>query len=61
LAVSKRPEFKGSVAATETRDFWRPVDQFGGRAPEGIHWNTNGESFWLIGEAMGRDMVKLLK
>jgi hypothetical protein len=26
-----------------------------------IHWNGNGESYWLMGEAMGRAMVELLK
>jgi hypothetical protein len=25
-----------------------------------FHWNGNGESYWLMGEAMGREMVKLL-
>jgi len=27
---------------------------------ETIHWHANGESYWLVGEAMGRDMAKLL-
>jgi hypothetical protein len=60
LAVPLRPEFKGTVATVETRDFWRPNKQFGG-STQGIHWNGNGESYWLMGEAMGREMVKLLK
>jgi hypothetical protein len=59
LAVSKLPEFKGTVATTETRDFWRPQAEYGGNK-QGVHWHGNGESYWLIGEAMGRDMVKLL-
>ena len=59
LAVSKRPEFKGTVATTETRDFWRPRETFGGNR-QGYHWNANGESYWLIGEAMGETMLTLL-
>ena len=60
VAVSRRPEFKGTVATAETRDFWRPRETFGGNK-QGVHWNANGESYWLIGEAMGREMVELLK
>jgi len=59
VAVSRRPEFKGSVATAETRDFWRPQEQYGGNK-QGYHWHGNGESYWLIGEAMGREMVRLL-
>ena len=59
LAVPLRPEFKGTVATVETRDFWRSQEQFGGNN-QGIHWNGNGESYWLMGEAMGREMVELL-
>jgi pimeloyl-ACP methyl ester carboxylesterase len=58
-AVSKRPEFRGNVATAETCDFWRPREQFGGRGTW-QHWNANGESYWLIGRAMGRQMLKLL-
>jgi hypothetical protein len=58
LAVPLRPEFKGTVATVETRDFWRPSKEFGASS-QGIHWNGNGESYWLMGEAMGREMVKL--
>jgi alpha-galactosidase len=60
LAVPLRPEFKSTVATVETRDFWRSQEQFGGNN-QGIHWNGNGESYWLMGEAMGDGMVKLLK
>jgi len=60
VAISQRPEFKGNVATVETRDFWRPREEFGG-SKQGIHWNSNGESYWLMGEAMGRTMVDLLR
>jgi hypothetical protein len=60
LAVSRRPEFKRTVATAETRHFWRPREEFGGHGTD-THWNANAESYWLIGEAMGREMVKLLE
>jgi hypothetical protein len=52
------PEFAGNVFAADTRDFWRessvsPLDQ-------GYHWNQNGETLYLIGEAMGEGMKGLL-
>jgi len=52
------PEFDGNVFSADTRDFWResavsPRDQ-------GFHWNQNGESLYLIGEAMGLGMKALL-
>lgn len=59
FAVSKRPEFKDAAVTVETRDFYRPQDPFGGNK-QGIHWHANGESYWLVGEAMGRGMVDLL-
>ncbi|MFT7302447.1 MAG: hypothetical protein ACI8UZ_001284 [Akkermansiaceae bacterium] len=53
------PEFDGNVFAADTRDFWRessvsPRDQ-------GFHWNQNGETLYLIGEAMGEGMKTLLR
>lgn len=59
VAISKHPEFKGTVATAETRDFWRPREIYGGNK-QGHHWGANGESYWLIGEAMGQEMIKLL-
>lgn len=59
FAVSKRPEFKDTAVTVETRDFYRPQDPFGGNK-QGIHWHANGESYWLVGEAMGHGMLGLL-
>jgi alpha-galactosidase len=59
LGLPTRPEFKGAAVTVETRDFYRPQDPFGGNK-QTIHWHANGESYWLVGEAMGRAMVKLL-
>ena len=61
LAVGsgKYPELGGNVATVETRDFWRlpevsPRDQ-------GFHYNQNAETYYLVGEALGRGMVALLE
>ena len=53
------PEFAGSIRAVETRPFKRSDDQ----SPSGFgyHWNHNAESHFLVGDAMGRAMVELLK
>jgi len=60
VAISKIDEFKGTVRTAETRDFWRPREEFGGRGTA-THWQANGESYWLIGDAMVREMLKLLE
>lgn len=55
----KHPEFAGTVASVDTRPFKRGNDQ----SPShfGYHWNHNGESHYLVGQAMGEAMVKLLE
>lgn len=58
-AVAKRREFKGTIASVETRDFFRPAEESPSR--QGYHWNSNAETYYLIGESMGKAMVKLLK
>jgi alpha-galactosidase len=56
-AVAEYEEFKGNVAFVGTKEFWRPKEA----SPTGqaYHWNTNAETYYLIGEAMGRAMKKL--
>lgn len=56
-AVAELPEFKGTVAFVGTRAFWRDKDV----SPSGqaYHWNTNAETYYLIGEAMGTAMKSL--
>ncbi|MEM9346408.1 MAG: sialate O-acetylesterase [Planctomycetota bacterium] len=51
------PEFMGNVAGVETRGFQRTREQ--SPSGQGFHWNRNWESYYLIGEAMGKAMVKL--
>jgi hypothetical protein len=55
----QHPEFAGTVASVETRGFDRPETQ--SPSDFGYHWKHNAESHYLVGEAMGEAMVKLLK
>ena len=57
-AVAALPEFKGNVAFVSTRAFWRPETQSPNK--QGYHWNSNGETYYLIGESMGEAMKRLL-
>jgi len=54
----QHPEFAGSVASVDTRDFWREVEV--SPRPQDYHYNRNPETYLLVGEAMGRAMVRLL-
>ena len=55
--AKQHPEFADTVATVDTRDFWREVDE----SPKGedYHYNRNAETYLLIGDALGRAMVKL--
>ena len=57
-AVARRSEFRGNVAFVGTRAFYRPAD----RSPssQGYHWNSNAETYFLIGEGMGTAMLELM-
>lgn len=56
-SVAEYPEFKGNVAFVGTKAFWREKEN----SPTGqaYHWNTNAETYYLIGESMGQAMKKL--
>jgi len=56
-AVAKYDEFKGNVAFVGTKDFFRPKEV----SPSGqaYHWNTNAETYFLIGNGMGEAMRRL--
>jgi len=58
MAVAKKAEFKGNVAAVDGRPFWRNDTL----SPDQVvyHWNLNAESYLLIGNSMGEEMLKLL-
>jgi alpha-galactosidase len=57
-AAASREEFKDNVRYVETRGFFRPREE----SPTGFgyHWNCNAETYYLIGDGMGRAMVELL-
>ncbi|MFO8014627.1 MAG: sialate O-acetylesterase [Phycisphaerae bacterium] len=55
---AKHPEFAGTVASVDTRDFWREVDE--SPRAQGYHYNRNAETYMRVGDALGRAMVRLL-
>ncbi len=55
----KYPEFKGNVAAIDTRDLWRDADQ--SPVNQGHHYNHNAETYYETGERLGRAMAQLLE
>lgn len=59
-AAAARPEFKGSVAFVKTTAFARPAEQ-SPNTGHGHHWYGNAESYFLIGDALGRAMVQLIR
>ena len=58
-AATKRPEFKGTVAFVPTFGFRRPKEE-SPNVGHGHHWFGNAESYFLIGDAFGKAMKKLL-
>jgi len=56
-AVAEYEEFKGTVAFVKTRNFWRKEEV--SPTKQGYHWNSNAETYYLIGEGMGHAMRKL--
>ena len=58
-AVAEMKEFRGNVAFVGTRAFWRAEEESPSR--QGYHWNSNAETYLLIGQAMGEAMLGLLE
>jgi hypothetical protein len=58
-AVAQRPEFQGNVAFVGTKNFWR--DKELSPSGQGYHWNSNAETYYLIGQSMGEAMRRLLE
>jgi len=56
--LAQHLEFTGTVFTVDTRPFWRD----GSVSPSnfGYHWSHNGETHFLIGDAMGQGMKDLL-
>lgn len=55
----KYPEFKGNVKAVDVRSFWREADV--SPVNQGYHYNHNAETYYEVGNALGRAMAELLK
>lgn len=56
-AVAQHAEFRGNVAFVATQAFWRTQEQ--SPSGQGYHWNSNAETYYLIGDAMGKAMLGL--
>jgi len=56
--AKEHPEYAGNVASVDTRDFWREADE--SPTNQDYHYNRNAETYLLIGDALGRAMVRLL-
>jgi len=57
-AAAANPEFKGTAICVETRDFFRPGEV--SPSKQVYHWNGNAETYFLIGDAMGKAMLSLM-
>jgi len=57
--AAARPEFEGTAVCVETQDFFRPMEESPSR--HGFHWNCNAETYFLIGDAMGKAMLELME
>jgi Carbohydrate esterase, sialic acid-specific acetylesterase len=55
---TKYPEFIGNVKSMEGRGYWRTT---GPNTAQNYHYYHNAETFMLVGDAMGRGMVDLIK
>lgn len=58
-AVAEHDEFKGNVAFVGTKDFFRSREE----SPSGqaYHWNSNAETYFLIGDGMAKAMLRLMR
>jgi hypothetical protein len=58
-AAAARPEFKGNALFVPTRDFVRPAKE-SPNPTHGHHEFGNAETYFLVGDALGKAMVKLM-
>jgi sugar phosphate isomerase/epimerase len=58
-SAANRPEFRGNVIFVETRQFVRPAKE-SPNPGHGHHEFGNAETYFLVGDALGKGMVKLL-
>lgn len=57
-AAAERNELRGNVKFISTTAFARPKEQ-SPNVGHGHHWFGNAESYFLIGDALGKAMVDL--
>jgi len=57
-ASGKYPEFRNNVASVDSRPLWREADV--SPVNQGHHYNHNAETYYEVGDLLGRAMVKLL-
>jgi len=55
---SKYPEFEGNVAFVGTKGFFRESDV--SPSTQAYHWNSNAETYYLMGDAMGTAMTEMV-
>lgn len=55
--AKQHPGFSATVATVDTRDFWREIEE--SPKSEDYHYHRNAGTYLLVGEAMGRAMVRL--
>ncbi|WP_430932130.1 sialate O-acetylesterase [Saccharicrinis sp. 156] len=58
MAIPSHAEFEGNVKVTDTRNFWRSIED--SPAKQNYHWNRNAETYCLIGESLAESMLALL-
>ena len=56
--ATRYPEFEGNVQTVETRDLLSTPENSPGGGK--VHWYGNSESYWHIGERMGKAMLELM-
>lgn len=57
--TGKYPEFANNVLTVETRQYWK--DASVSPRNQDFHYNGNAETYLMVGDALGRGMVKLLE
>jgi len=53
------PDPDGKAPTVDTRDYWRSVEL--SPSAQGYHYNRNVETYMFISDALGLEMVKLMK
>ncbi|MFK7911307.1 MAG: Ig-like domain-containing protein [Akkermansiaceae bacterium] len=56
---AQHPELAGTVKSVDTLPYWREAEN--SPREQDFHYNQNGETYTLVGDAMGRAMIELLE